>query len=148
MPERTANPRPESYVVTISDLTVAAGAAPAVLELGRITVAQTGQMMQLCCWVGGSDFVVPTDCSHTILEQAFRTAVTGGSIQLGAITANRVDKQTVGGAGTFSADVNFIAVAGLAVGGTAPLNLHAQNVAGTDRRGRIVVHYWFAIGAF
>lgn len=136
---------PPARSALLTGLTLDALAAPVIFELGRFP-AYDGMMVQLSAWVNAVDAVVSADASTTIIEFAYRGV--GGGL-LGPLPAFRLVKNTIGGAGTFAQDVNFVAVsAGAVVNGAIALNLIAQNTAGSPRTGNVSIRYWTNPGSF
>ncbi len=92
-----------------------------------------GIMLNLRVYSG--DIAVVADRRSTVIEQDFR--VFAGN--LGTVTALRSATQVVGGAGTFSTDVTFVAVS---LTGGGRLELVASNAAGAPLTGRILARWW------
>jgi hypothetical protein len=113
-----------------------------VMVLDFIPTTTPGTVEQCYCWTAASDVGTPADVSSTIQESLFRVSAVGA---LTPVTANRLDKQTAGGAGSFAQDVDFAVVPALPVG---TLALFAANGGAAARTGNIVVWYWINRGAW
>lgn len=118
------------------NVTVPVAVLTTILVLDQIPIV-TGSMVQCSCWTSAVDTTVTDAVSTTIQEGSFR--IVGAN--LASVTQNRVDKQAVGGANNFAADVLFVVVPGLPAGGFAPLVLVASNAV-APRTGNILVRYW------
>lgn len=94
-----------------------------------------GAGLMFAGFIWSRDVAVVADWRTTVIEQGFR--VFGGA--LGTITALRLASTTAGGAGTFSADVTFVAVS---LTGGGRLELVAINGAGAPLTGNIMVRWW------
>jgi len=85
--------------------------------------------------VTGVDSAVLADVSSLFQVSAWRRAA-GATVP---ITAQELNKQTTGGAGTFSADVTIIAT--VAVGAPNSISLVAANAAAAPRTGHITANW-------
>lgn len=112
-----------------------------VTLLDTIPVTTPGVGILLSCWIMAVDASVPADWRVTVQEQGYR--VFAGN--LAAITAIRLDTQTAGGAGSFAADVSFIAVQFSAPG---RLELVAANGGAASRTGNLLIRYWVSRAAW